>query len=147
MPSYRGAAQTLVASATKSASGNSGLINLGALGGGGVDGAQFLLNVTASSSPTTLDVYLQHSPDSGTTFYDFGHFTQVGAVATSIQSLLWTRRDNDGTGGTGVIVTGDAALAAAKVLAGPICDAFFRVKWVLAGTSYTFSLIAILDKD
>jgi hypothetical protein len=62
-------------------------------------------------------------------------------------SVLWTRRDNDGTAGTGVIVTGDAALAAAKVLNGPIATSLFRAKWVIAGTSYTFSLIACLDRD
>jgi hypothetical protein len=48
-----------------------------------------------------------------------------GAVAIGIQSLLWTRRDNDGTAGAGVIVTGDAALAAAKVLNGPIASSSF----------------------
>lgn len=147
MPSIRGNIVTISASSVKSSSSTSGTLNLGSLCGGGVDAAQFILNVTASSSPTTLDVYLQHSPDAGTTWYDFGHFTQVGAVSTSIQALLWTRRDNDGTGGTGVIVTGDAALAAAKVLNGPIADNYFRAKWVVAGTSYTFSLIAILDRD
>lgn len=147
MSACRGNVTTISASSAKSASGNSGIINLGTLMGGGVDSAQFILNVTASSGPTTLDVYLQHSPDAGTTWYDFVHFTQVGAVATSIQSALWTRRNNDGTAGTGVIVTGDAALAAAKVLAGPIADNYFRAKWVIVGTSYTFSLIGILDRD
>jgi hypothetical protein len=60
----------LVASATKSASGNSGILNLG-LGMGSPDAANFILNVSASSSPTTLDVYLQTSTDGGTTWYDF----------------------------------------------------------------------------
>jgi hypothetical protein len=136
----------LVASATKSASGNSGILNLG-LGMGSPDAANFILNVSASSSPTTLDVYLQTSTDSGTTWYDFGHFTQVGAVSTSIQALQWSRRANDATNATAVIVTRDAALAAAKVINGPIVDSAFRVKWVIAGTSYTFSLLAILDKS
>jgi hypothetical protein len=147
MPSVRGNVQTLAAAAARTTSGNTGALNLSTLCGGEPDACQFILNVTASSAPTTLDVYLQWSPDAGTTFYDFGHFTQVGAVSTSIQSLLWTRRDNDGTGGTGVIVTGDAALAAAKVLNGPIATSSFRAKWVIAGTSYTFSLIACLDRD
>jgi len=49
--------------------------------------------------------------------------------------------------GNWVIVTGDAALAAAKVLNGPIATSSFRAKWVIAGTSYTFSLIACLDRD
>ena len=40
--------QTLVASAVKSASGNSGILNLG-LGMGAPDAANFILNVSASS--------------------------------------------------------------------------------------------------
>lgn len=144
MSVYRGAVQTLVASAAKTTSSNSGVINLT---GGGADAGTFILNVSASSSPTTLDVYLQTSPDSGTTWYDFGHFTQVGAVSTSIQALQWSRRANDATNATAVIVTGDAALAAAKVINGPIVDNYFRVKWVIAGTSYTFAVLALLDRD
>jgi hypothetical protein len=85
---------------------------------GSPDAANFILNVSASSSPTTLDVYLQTSTDSGTTWYDFGHFTQVGAVSTSIQALQWSRRANDATNATAVIVTGDAALAARRSLTG-----------------------------
>jgi hypothetical protein len=136
----------LAASAVRSASsGTSGILNLG-LGMGAPDAATFFLKVTASSSPTTLDVYLQTSTDAGTTWYDFGHFTQVGAVSTSIQALQWSRRANSATNATAVIVTGDAALAAATVINGPIVDSAFRVKWAISGTSYTFSVVAILDK-
>lgn len=139
----RGGTQVLLASAVQSASSTKAVTFTGAP----IDSALFLLNVTASSAPTTLDLYLQTSPDAGTTWYDFGHFTQVGAVATSIQALQWTRKANDATNATSVIVTGDAALAAAKVINGPIADNFFRLKWVLVGTSYTFSVSAILDRD
>jgi IS5 family transposase len=38
-------------------------------------------------------------------------------------------------------------VAAAKVVNGPICDNYCRALWGIAGTSYTFSLVAILDKD
>jgi hypothetical protein len=31
----------------------------------------------------TLDVYLQHSPDGGVTWYDYAHFATVGAAAAS----------------------------------------------------------------
>jgi hypothetical protein len=148
MSAFRGAVTTIVASATQSASGNSGALNLPALLGGGADGVQFILNVTASSSPTTLDVYLQHSPNQGTTWYDFAHFVQVGAVSTAIQSLSWARRSQAlVTANTGVITTGDAALAAGIVINGPIVDNYFRAKWVIVGTSYTFSLVAIQDRD
>ncbi|HWY69563.1 MAG TPA: hypothetical protein VNX88_12915 [Terriglobales bacterium] len=148
MANIRGNVQTLLASAARTTSGTSAVLNLPNLMGGGVDGAQFLLNVSAISAGTTLDVFLQHSPDAGTTFYDFGHFAQVtSTTASGVQAMLWTRRDNDGTGGTAVIATGDAALAASKVLNGPIADNYFRVKWTLAGTSYTFALTGVLDRD
>lgn len=111
------------------------------------DSAVFYLVVTASSSPTTLDMYLQHSLDAGSTWTDFAHFTQVGAVSTSYQALQWTRKQTDGTGGTNVIVTGDAALAATKVINGPIASNYLRAKWVIAGTSYTFSLKVVMDRD
>jgi hypothetical protein len=145
MALVRGAVQTIVASGLKSASGTAAF-NLGSTSGG-AESATFLLNVSASAGPTTLDIYLQTSPDGGTTWYDFAHFTQVGAVATAIQALQWTRRSMDATNATAVIVTGDAALAAAKVVNGPIVDANCRAKWVIAGTSYTFALLAIIDRD
>lgn len=135
MSAIRGKVVTVSASSVKSASGNSGIIQLPR-----ADSAVFLLNVTGSSSPTTLDIYLQHSPDGGTTFFDFGHFTQVGAVSTSIQALTWSRRTTPTISATqAVVVTGDAALAAGVVINGPIVDGQFRAKWVIAGTSYTFS--------
>ena len=148
MPSLRGVVTTLVASAVQSASGNSGILNLPTLMGGEPDGVQFILNVSASSTPTTLDVYLQWSPNTGTTWYDFGHFAQVGAVSTSIQSLNYARRSQALiTASTAVIVTGDAVLAASTVINAPIASNYFRVKWVLAGTSYTFQVFACLDRD
>jgi hypothetical protein len=109
--------------------------------------ATFLLNVSASSAPTTLDLYIQTSTDSGTTWYDVGHFNQVGAVSTVIQALQWSRNAGQATNATSVVATGDAALAAGKVVCGPVADNYMRLKWVLAGTSYTFAVLAILDRD
>jgi hypothetical protein len=138
----RGRAFAISASSVKSASGTS------AVGLPESDAGQFLLNVTASSTPTTLDVYLQTSPNAGTTWYDFAHFSQVGAVTTAIQSLIWQRKPQElNTTVTGVTVTGDAALAAGVVIQGPIVSNYFRAKWVIVGTSYTFSVTAILDRD
>lgn len=140
---YRGKVTTITASSAKAASGNAPVTF-----GRSADSAQFILNVTASSAPTTLDVYLQHSPDGGTTWYDFAHFAQVGAVATNIQALTWQRRSSVNITATqAVVVTGDAALAAGVVIDAPIVDSQFRAKWVLVGTSYTFSLIAVTDSD
>lgn len=45
----------------------------------GVPRASFLLSVTAAATDVgdTFDLYLQFSPDGGTTWQDFIHFTQV----------------------------------------------------------------------
>jgi|ERR1700730_61495 hypothetical protein len=91
MPAVRGNIQTLAASAARTTSGNTGAINLSTLCGGEPDAAQFILNVTASSAPTTLDVYLQWSLDQGATFYDFGHFTgrsRKWSVRRNVSSYL-----------------------------------------------------------
>lgn len=143
MANIRGQVVTISAISVKSATGNSGVIQPFQ-----ADAAQFILNVTASSSPTTLDVYLQSSPNAGTTWYDFAHFAQVGAVSTSIQSITWSRRTAPNITATqAVVVTGTAALAAGVVINAPIVDDYFRAAWVISGTSYTFSLIAVTDAD
>jgi predicted solute-binding protein len=144
MAQFRGQVTTLLASAVQSASGTKAITGTS---WNAPDKATILLNVSASSSPTTLDLYLQTSTDAGTTWYDVAHFTQVGAVATSIQAAQWCRIAPAANNDTSVIVTGDAALAAAKVVNGPVADNWMRLKWVLAGTSYTFAVLAILDRD
>lgn len=149
MPSVRGNVQTLLTNTTAvTTNGTSATLNLSSLLGGEPDGAQFMLNATTMSGTTpTLDVYLQWSSDAGTTWWDFVHFAQV--TTTGKQSALWTRRDNDGTGGTGVIATGDAVLGASKVIAAPINSSSFRVKWVISGTitAINFSVLACQDRD
>lgn len=148
MSKIRGNVQTLVASATQSASGNSGPINIVQLGGQGPDSAVFILWLTASSTPTTLDVYLQSSTDGGTTWWDFAHFGQLGAVSTGKQVITWSRKAGGAvTANLNQIAGGDGVIAAGVVINGPIVDNYFRVKWVIAGTSYTFSVLAILDVD
>src|SRR5215467_4053468 len=73
---------------------------------------------------------------------------QIGAVSTNIQLIQWARRSQAlNAANTADTVTGDAALAAGVVLNSPIIDNYFRVRWVIAGTSYTFSVIGILDRD
>ena len=64
------------------------------------------------------------------------------------RSLSWAHRSQALiTANTGVVTAGDAALAAGVVINAPIADNFFRAKWVIVGTSYTFSLVAIQDRD
>lgn len=142
MAAVRGQVVPITASSVKSASGNSGVVRIP-----NPDSAVFYLIVTASSAPTSLDVYLQHSLDAGATWIDFAHFTQVGVATTAFQALQWTRKQTDGTAGTDVIGAGDGVLAAAKVINGPIIANYFRAKWVITGTSYTFSMSAVIDRD
>src|SRR5437660_118819 len=58
-----------------------------------VSAAIFILNVTAAAAAAgdTLDVWLQHSWDDGTTFDDFLHFTQVlGNGGALVHLCPWT---------------------------------------------------------
>jgi predicted NAD/FAD-binding protein len=93
--------------ATRSATGDSGPIVVGT----GED-LRFDQIVTASVAPTTLSLFVEHSPDGGTTWTQVGAFTQVGAVGTASESVS-VRRPNSG---------------------------LVRVRWAIVGTSYTFSV-------
>ncbi len=68
------------------------------------------LQVTASDTPTTLNVYIEHSSDGGTTWLRIGSFATVGAVATATESIA-IPRPNAG---------------------------LLRADWDVVGTSYTF---------
>lgn len=146
MASVRGALTTLLASAAKTTSGTSANLNFGALSGQAPGRALFVLNATTvSGTNPTLDVYLQWTD--GTLWYDFLHFTQ--ATTTGLQSGSWTRYNADGGAANNVVTMGDAVLAAGKAIYGPIVDSSIRVKWVVGGTtpSFTFSLVAVTDTD
>ncbi len=131
----------LVASAARTANGNSGALYL--THASGMRAAAFLLNVTAAATDAgdTLDVYVQHSSDGGTTYDDFIHFTQVlgnGGAKKFVAHWVGTIAPT-----SALHAPADAALAAG-VNQGPIGDTL-RVKWVIvdAGTanvSFTFSV-------
>lgn len=70
------------------------------------------LILTASGSPTTLDVIIEHSYDGGTTWVKLAAFTQLGAVSSGSQSLH--------------IPAPHSGL--------------LRSSYTISGTSYTFSL-------
>jgi hypothetical protein len=99
-----------------------------------------LLNLTAvpTGGAPTLDVYLQHSPDQGTSWQDVGH-TQFTTSAIKryllISGLL--------TGGTAPVASSDAALGGETVTQGPFGDQL-RLKWVFAagGSSGSYTLTA-----
>lgn len=111
----------------------------------------FLLNVTAAATEVgdTLDVYLQHSVDGGTTWNDFVHFTQVlGNGGAKKFEAVWNALMAPETE---LAAPGDAALAAG-VKQGPIGDKI-RAKWVVveananANASFTFSVHANLVRS
>jgi hypothetical protein len=139
-PAAAAAQVTLVPSAARTASGTQAVTipapNL-------YDSAVFLLTVSAVATDVgdTLDVYLQSSPDGGTTWDDFAHFTQVlgngGAKKFLASWAHWVTAESE------MKAPADAGLAAG-VLQGPV-SATWRVKWVVvdAGTanvSFTFSV-------
>ena len=135
-----GAQVTLVSSAARTTSGTQAVTitapNL-------YDSAVFFLSVSAAATEVgdTLDVYVQSSPDGGTTWDDFIHFTQVlgngGAKKYLASWAQWITAESE------MKAPADAALAAG-VLQGPVSSTW-RVKWVVvdAGTanaSFTFSV-------
>jgi hypothetical protein len=137
-------AVTLVASAARTESGNSGALTpFRAILGLKALIFQLTVSTAATESGDLLDVYIQHSPDDGTTWDDFVHFTQVlGNGGAKKFIATWMR---DVTPETEMKAPADATLAAG-VLQGPISPTL-RVKWVVvdAGTdnaSFTFSVIA-----
>ena len=66
---------TLVASRTETANGTA---SVGVRAPADLDVATFLLNVTAAATEAgdKLNVYIQSSPDGGSTYDDFIHFTE-----------------------------------------------------------------------
>lgn len=133
---------TLVASAARTADGNSGPLTpvrhpeL-------LRSARFLLDVTAAATDVgdTLDVYVQQTYD-GTNYTDLAHFTQVlGNGGAKKYIAEWFR---DLTPESEMRAPADASMAAGVLQGGKIGTAI-RVKWVIvdAGTanvSFTFSV-------
>ena len=100
--------------------------------------ATILLTVSGKTfdASTTLDIYLQYSPDEGTTWDDIAHFAQITNAA--IANGTYVLSLNNGTAGVADRATEDAAgtLAANSVRNIPWCDRM-RVKYDganLAGT-------------
>jgi hypothetical protein len=98
--------------------------------------ACFFLNVAQApaNSSQLLDVWVQHSPDGGTTFDDFVAFTRVaGKVATATQIALWVR--DVAPSSSGIVRTPSTrALASGTVLQGPV-GASWRAEAVCASSA------------
>lgn len=134
LPAFAGSNRVeLLASGTQTASAQGSPIN--------VAGAKELIvfaTCTASSSPTTLDVFLQSSSDGGTTWYDL---TADAAMTT----------DGDGTETAAVAnkrdVLDNVTTCASAVKAIARYTNFgdqVRVAWFITGTSFTFSVKAVV---
>jgi len=139
----RGHKQTLVASAARNASGDSGSLVLDLVPAA----IKYFINVTAASGTNpTLDMYIQTSFDGGSTWHDMVHasqFTGTSQLAYDWANLSAIPQDIGGNFG------GDAALSANQSNGGPLVPGAMRVKWVIAGTtpSFTFTVTAVMDTD
>lgn len=127
---------TLLASAARTASGNSGTLTVA----GELTSATIQLRVTAASGATpTLNVYVQTSYDDGTTWTDLLSFAQATAAGRWAGSI--------GPGGAAVAsaVATDGALAAASVKAGLAISNKIRIAWVTGGVgpSFTFDVAGV----
>ena len=135
------AATTILPSAARTSSGTAAVTALDSERLRVLRGAVFLLVVSAAAlvAGDTLDVYLQDSPDAGTTYDDAIHFTQVlGNGGAKMFRATWLA---DLAPATAQRPLSDAAMAAG-VLQGPLAPPW-RFKWVIAGVSpsFTFSVL------
>lgn len=137
---------TLLASAAQTASGTQDLQD----NFSGLASASLLLNLTAAATEVgdTLDVYIQHSADCGTTYDDFVAFTQMlGNGGAKKFVAEWSALDSPESE---LHAPADAALAAG-VLQGPK-GGKWRIKWVIVdvattgNASFTFSIDAELHR-
>lgn len=115
------AEETVVASAARTASSDSGIVT----GYGGGSSLRAQLNVTAASGTTpTLDVVIEDTLD-GVNFNTIGTFTQKVAAAREVINVYPQKADS----------ATFQALFADRV----------RVRWTVAGTtpSFTFSVIVV----
>ena len=126
-------AKNLVASAARTASGDSGALTPFGSKLSSVKAAVFQLLVSAAATEAgdLLDVYIQHSPDDGTTWDDFVHFTQVLGNGGAKKFIATWQRDVSPT--TALKPPADASLAAG-VQQGPVSPTW-RVKWVIVDAS------------
>jgi hypothetical protein len=99
------------------------------------------LIVTASTTPTSLDVAVQTSLDGGATWFTVVNFTRVGAVASSRELV---KVFSDAAFATGIVPAADPAPGATLVVNNFAWGDRWRVQRTSVGTSYTYSVRAFL---
>ena len=105
--------------------------------------AQILLNVTAAATliTDTLDVYIDTSPDGGSTWYNVGHFTQVLGNGGAKKYVMVLNSSNAGTSAV-LDVTSDAGAGVTRQYG--IADRL-RSRSVVSGTgTFTYSVVAFV---
>ncbi len=119
----------MLAPITVTANGTGGLLK-------GVVSKSLFWQVSVGAVPTggspTLDVWLQHSVDQGTTWRDLAHSIQFnGANNTSYFASI----SGFAAGSAAILAASDASIAANTVVQGPYGDQL-RMRWVfVAGNS------------
>lgn len=105
--------------------------------------AMILLDVTAAATTSghTLDVYIDTSPDGGTTWVNIGHFTQVLGDGGAKKFAMALRGDNPGASAV-VDATSDAAAGVTRQWG--ICDRLRARGIVNSGGAFTYSVKALL---
>ena len=94
----------------------------------GLDAFKSLFIYAALTGPTggTLDVYLQVSPDRGTTWVDYAHYVQIAAGAAVAKKVFTVSRYGQQTTvtatGAGTTASPGVALAANTVVGGEFGD-------------------------
>lgn len=112
--------------------GNTATAGSAALGLGIYSRALLFLTVSAKTmdASTTLDIYVQYSPDYGTTWDDIAHFAQITNAAVGNGTYVMVL--NHGTAGIADRATDDAAtITANSVRNQPWCDRL-RIKYAPA---------------
>lgn len=93
-----------------------------------------------------LDVYIQTSPDGGTTWFDYAHYTQLTAGNAAVTKIFTVARSGQQTTITTTGTNAVPALGAGTVVGGDFTD---RIRFVFvagastsAGASLTFKIYA-----
>jgi hypothetical protein len=122
----------LVPSAARTSNGNTGAIVINDMD---MENLLVRLSVTAASGTSpTLDVYFQQSLDGGSTWVDVAHYPQVTGTLSNPHYL------NLAVGASNVISSGvgDGTIAA-NSLGTSLVSNVWRIRWVIGGTSPSFT--------
>jgi hypothetical protein len=97
------------------------------------DQMTFMLTCSGITAASTLDVWVQTSPDGGTTFYDTGRFQRLSATGTNPTFLAASLGANAAFGTMNINTTTVTATAGATGL--PLLSNVVQILWGLGGTS------------